>query len=123
MGIPKDSSNLTATTACGSDWIATGNSTQHTTPLLLLDTLGSTRPIGKLLLGITGLPCIWIFGKWFSNVDIVSLETIRAIRLSRQQILGSLSMDDKPFNIIAIDIWIAGATKSKGAFVEDKAMI
>jgi Integrase zinc binding domain len=40
-----------------------------------------------------------------------------------QQILGSLLMDDEPFDIIAIDIWIPGATKAKGAFIEDKAMI
>jgi Integrase zinc binding domain len=40
-----------------------------------------------------------------------------------QQILGSLSMDDEPFDIIAIDIWIPGATKAKGTYIEDKAMI
>jgi Integrase zinc binding domain len=40
-----------------------------------------------------------------------------------QQILGFLLMDDEPFDIIAIDIWIPGATKAKGAFIEDKAMI
>jgi hypothetical protein len=39
------------------------------------------------------------------------------------QILGSLSIDDEPFDIISIDIWVPGATKAKGAFVEDKAMI
>jgi hypothetical protein len=32
-------------------------------------------------------------------------------------------MDDEPFDIIAIDIWIPGATKAKGAFIKDKAMI
>jgi Integrase zinc binding domain len=40
-----------------------------------------------------------------------------------QQILGSLSFDDKPFDIISVDIWIPGVTFSKGAFMEDKSMV
>jgi Integrase zinc binding domain len=40
-----------------------------------------------------------------------------------QLILGSMLMDDEPFDIIAIDIWIPGATKTNGLFVEDKAKV
>ena len=40
-----------------------------------------------------------------------------------QHILGSLSMDEEPFDIILIDIWIPGLTIAKGLYVADKSNV
>ena len=40
-----------------------------------------------------------------------------------QHILGSLTMDEEPFDIISIDIWIPGVTIAKGSYVADKSNV